>query len=521
MLLPPQLQHAWARRGRGLACAAAALALAGCAVGPDYVRPAMDIPAAYKESGPWKSAAPSSIDAHGDWWKAYGDPTLDRLIEQADAANQNIQQAQAQYRQAQATAAAARAGFWPTLGAGAGAERAQTNTNGPKLGNTYSVGLTAAWEPDLWGGIRRSVQAGEAASQASAADLAAARLSIQAAVAQDYMQLRITDLQIDLYTRSIAAYRRALQLTQSQYASGVALRSDVALAQSQLSSTQAQALDLHAQRSQLEHALAILVGKAPAAFSLAPAPSDPAKTLALPLRLPETPTGVPSQLLERRPDIAGAERRAAAANADIGVARAAFFPALTLSASGGYSSGSFTQWFDVPGRVWALGAALAQTLFDGGLRQARSDAAIAAYDAAVAQYKQTVLGGFQEVEDNLATLRILRDEAAAQEQAVQSAQLAERLALAQYRAGTSIYLNVVTAQTLALGAERSLAQLHGRQLIASVALIKAVGGGWNAAQIEPPRADAASAAEAPAAGAPAAGAPAAGAQNPEKPSKAS
>ena len=301
MLLPPQPQHPRARPGRALACAAIALALAGCAAGPDYVRPTLDIPAAYKEPGPWKSASPGSIDPHGEWWKAYRDPTLDRLIEQADAANQNIQQAQAQYRQAQATAAAARAGFWPTLGAGAGAQRAQTNTNGPKLGNTYSVGLSAAWEPDLWGGIRRSVQAGEAASQASAADLAAARLSIQAAVAQDYMQLRITDLQIDLYTRTIAAYQRALQLTQSQYASGVALRSDVALAQNQLSTTQAQALDLRAQRSQLEHALAILAGKAPANFSLAPAPSNPAQTLSLPLRLPETPTGVPSQLLERRP----------------------------------------------------------------------------------------------------------------------------------------------------------------------------------------------------------------------------
>ncbi|MBV6305799.1 efflux transporter outer membrane subunit [Candidimonas humi] len=509
MLFPPKLQYAWARQGRGLACAAAAVALAGCAVGPDYVRPAMHIPAAYKEAGPWKSASPSHIDGHSDWWTAYGDPTLDRLITQADTANQNIQQAQAQYRQAQAAAAAARASFWPTLGAGVGAERAQTNTNGLKLGNTYSVGLTAGWEPDLWGGIRRSVQAGEAASQASAADLAAARLSIQATVAQDYIQLRVTDLQLDLYTRTLAAYRRALQLTQSQYASGVALRSDVALAQNQLSSTQAQAIDLQAQRSQLEHALAILVGKAPADFSLPALSGPPGGTLDLPIRLPETPTGVPSQLLERRPDIAGAERRAAAANANIGVARAAYFPALMLSASGGYSSGSFVQWFDVPGRVWALGAALAQTLFDGGLRKAHSDEAIAAYDAAVAQYKQTVLGGFQEVEDNLATLRVLRDEALAQKQAVDSAQLAERLALAQYRAGTSVYLNVITAQTLALSAERSLVQLRGRQLVASVALVKAVGGGWNAAQIEPPRAAENSAADAK------------NAQNPENPSKAS
>lgn len=471
-------------RCRTLVCAAALAALAGCAVGPDYVRPAMNIPAAYKESGPWRGASPGTIDAHSEWWRAYGDTTLDRLVTRADAANQNIRQAQAQYRQAQAAAAAARASFWPTLDASAGAQRARTNTNGLRLGNTYSVGLTAGWEPDLWGGIRRSVEAGEAASQASAADLAAARLSIQATVAQDYMQLRVTDLQLDLYTRTLAGYQKALQLTQSQYASGVALRSDVALAQNQLSTAQAQALDLRAQRSQLEHALAILVGKAPADFSLPPAAGGQAGSLALPMRLPETPVGVPSQLLERRPDIAAAERRAAAANASIGVARAAYFPALTLGASGGYSSGSFAQWFNLPGRVWALGATLAESLFDGGLRKARSDEAIAAYDAAVAQYKQTVLGGFQEVEDNLALLRILRDEAAAQEQAVQSAQLALRLALAQYRAGTSIYLNVITAQTLALGAERSLAQLHGRQLLASVALITATGGGWDAAQID-------------------------------------
>ncbi|UHL65420.1 efflux transporter outer membrane subunit [Paralcaligenes sp. KSB-10] len=483
MLLPLLLLQGAPRRTTGAACLAMAVLLAGCAVGPDYVRPSMEVPAAYKEAGPWKTAQPRQIDSGHNWWQAYGDLTLDHLIEQANQTNQNIRQAEAQYRQALAVAAEARAGFWPTLGIGGGAGRAQTNTNGPKLGNNYTVGVTAGWEPDLWGGIRRSAEAGQAASQASAADLAAARLSIQTTLAQDYMQLRVTDLQLDLYARTLKAYQRALTLTQNQYAAGVTLRSDVALAQSQLSTAQAQALDLQAQRSQLEHALAILTGKAPAAFSLPPVPSNSEQTLSLPMQLPAIPTGLPSDLLERRPDIASAERRAAAANANIGVARAAYFPSLMLSASGGFDSGSFLQWFNVPGRVWALGASLAQTVFDGGLRKARDQQATAAYDAAVAQYKQTVLGGFQEVEDNLATLRILAQEAVAQDQAVQSARLAANLALAQYRAGTSIYLNVVTAQALALSAERTMAQLRGRQLLASVALIKATGGGWSASQL--------------------------------------
>ncbi len=473
-------------RGR-LAALAFALAgpamLAGCAVGPDYVRPPLEIPAAYKEAGPWKSATPGQIDSGHNWWQAYGDSTLNRLIEQADAANQTLRQVEAQYRQARAAAAAARAGFWPSLGVRGGVGRALSNTNGINFGNDYQVALDANWEPDIWGGVRRAVEAGSAGVEASAADLAAARLSIQATLAQDYLQLRVTDLLQDLYARTIAAYQRALQLTQSQYAAGVALRSDVALAETQLSAAQAQGIDLQAQRSQLEHAIAILTGQAPAAFTLEPIPpsaAEPSAMLPIQVQLPPIPTGLPSDLLERRPDIAGAERRVALANANIGVARAAYFPAVTLSASGGFNAASFAQWFAAPSRVWALGATLAQTLFDGGLRNARSDQALAAYDATVAQYKQTVLGGFQEVEDNLATLRVLDQEAVAQQRAVVAARLAERLALAQYRAGTATYLAVVTAQTLALTNERVLVQLRGRQLLAGVALIKATGGGWDA-----------------------------------------
>jgi NodT family efflux transporter outer membrane factor (OMF) lipoprotein len=468
--------------------ALAALLLAGCAVGPDYVRPQMDVPAAYKETGPWKAATPQVIDASHPWWEAYGDSTLSALVVQANAANQNIRQAEAQYREAQAIAAAAHAGFFPTVGLNAGATRAQSNSTGTlKLGTTDTLGLAASWEPDLWGAVRRSVEAGNASAQASADDLAAARLSIQTTLAQDYLQIRVIDLQRDLYAVTTAAYAKALELTQHQYAAGTVLRSDVALAESQLKTAEAQAVDLEAQRSQLEHAVAVLTGQAPASFSLPPLASSAQTTVAslsstdaLHVQLPVTPAGLPSELLERRPDIAGAERRVQAANANIGVAKAAYFPQIVLSASGGFSAGNLASLFNTPSRVWSLGAALAQTVFDGGLRQAHSDQAVATYDASVAQYKQTVLGGFQQVEDNLATLRVLDRESALQAQAVQASQLAERLALSQYRAGTATYLSVVTAQQLSLTNQRTAAQVLGRQLAASVSLIAATGGGWTA-----------------------------------------
>jgi len=461
---------------RVVAPAVAAL-LTACAAGPDYVRPTLALPAAYKEDGPWKTAEPQPVDSRQPWWESYRDPTLNTLMQDAERANQSIRQAEAQYRQARAIADAARAALWPSVGANAGAQRALTNTNGIKEGNSYSLGLAASWEPDLWGSVRRSIESGEAGAQAGADDLAAAHLSIQAALAQGYLQLRITDLQRDLYAATIEAYTRALKLTQAQHAAGVTLLSDVALAESQLTTAQAQAVDLEAQRSQLEHAIAILTGRTPADFSLAPA------STAQPFdaQLPAAPGGLPSQLLERRPDIAAAERRAALANANIGVARAAYFPTLQLNASGGFSAAGLGSLFDTPSRVWSLGAALAQTLFDGGLRRAHDAQAVAAYDAAVAEYKQTVLTGFQQVEDNLATLRILDREADLQAKAIAASQLAERLALSQYRAGTASYLSVVTAQTLSLSNQRTAVQLRGRQLAASVSLVTATGGGWTAA----------------------------------------
>ncbi len=460
-----------------VALAAAAL-LAACAVGPDYVRPSMDVPAAFKETGPWTTATPMAADSGQPWWKAYGDPTLDTLMLDAERANQTLRQAEAQYREALAVADAARAGLFPTLGVQAGAERARSNSSGAtRTGNGFTLGATGSWEPDLWGSVRRQIEAGNESAQASQDDLAAAHLSIQTSLAQDYLQLRITDVERDLYADTVKAYTTALKLTQAQHAAGVALLSDVALAQSQLAQAQAAGVDLDATRAGLEHAIAILTGRAPAQFSLAAIPHGQP----FGVQVPVIPTGLPSDLLQHRPDIAGAERRAAAANADIGVARAAYFPQLTLTGSAGFNAAALSNLFDTPARVWSLGAALAETLFDGGLRKAKEAQAVAAYDVTVAQYKQTVLTGFQQVEDNLATLRILDQESGLQDQAVKAAQLAEKLALTQYRAGTATYLVVITAQQQALSNERTAVQLRGRQLAASVSLITATGGGWNAA----------------------------------------
>ncbi|MBW8759135.1 MAG: efflux transporter outer membrane subunit [Burkholderiales bacterium] len=458
-----------------LSALAAAVLLSACAAGPDFVRPSLPMPGAYKEAGDWKPAEPRPAASGLAWWQAYGDPVLDGLEADADRANQDIRQAEAAWRQAKALADADRAGLFPSLGLDAGAQRARSNANGVRTGDAYTLGLAASWEPDLWGSVRRQVEAGSAGAQASADDLAAARLSIQTTLAQDYLQLRVADQQRDLYASTVEAYGKALELTRAQHAAGVALQSDVALAQAQLAQAQAATVDLEATRAQLEHAIAVLTGRAPAQFALAARPAGQPLALAM----PATPAGLPSALLEHRPDIAAAERRAAAANAQIGVAKAAYFPQLTLGASGGFSAAALGSLFDTPAHVWSLGAALAQTLFDGGLRGARTAQAEAGYDAAVAQYKQAVLGGFQQVEDQLALLRLLDQEAMLQDQAVRASRQAEQLALAQYRAGTASYLGVVTAQTLSLNNQRSAVQLRGRLVAASIALVAATGGGWS------------------------------------------
>jgi NodT family efflux transporter outer membrane factor (OMF) lipoprotein len=455
---------------------AAALLLAGCAAGPDYRRPALEAPPAYKELEGWRAAQPADAAPKGAWWTMFGDAELDSLLARVAVSNQSLHVAEARLRQARALADQARAGLFPTLGASAVATRSKSPSlpNSPSFAtgavNNFNASLNASWELDLWGSVRRSLEAGEAEAQASAADLEAARLSAQATLAQSYLALRVADTTRRTLDDTVAAYQRTLQLTRNRYAAGVVARVDVVQAEVQLKSTQAQLIDVGVERAQLEHAIAVQLGVAPAQFSLEPAP--------LTARMPGIPAGLPSALLERRPDIAAAERRAAAANARIGVAQAAFFPTLTLSGAAGSRSTTLGDLLTAPTRFWSLGAALAQPLFDAGLRNAQKAEALAAYDADVAAYRQTVLAGFQEVEDNLAALRILEEEAALQDEVVQAARQAVALTTNQYEAGVVSYLNVISAQATLLANERTAANILGRRLSASVALIKALGGGW-------------------------------------------
>jgi NodT family efflux transporter outer membrane factor (OMF) lipoprotein len=454
-------------------------ALAGCTAGPDYVRPKVESPAAYKEAGEWKAAQPKDGIARGRWWEIYGDAQLNALVEQVGAGNPSLAAAQAQYRAATALVAAARASWFPTVSASASATRSRPSaTTGPVPGvatNTrtlFSLPVNASWEPDLWGRIDRTVESSQATAQASAADLENVRLSLQAELAQSYFQLRALDAQRQLLDDTVEAYAKSLELTRNRYAAGVVSRADVAQAETQLRSTQAQAIDLGVQRAQLEHAIAVLLGKPPSQFALATAP--------LAVAPPAIPPGLPAELLERRPDIASAERRMAAANAQIGVARAAYFPTVTLSATYGLQSASRSDWLTAPSRFWSLGPALAETLFDGGRRAALSDEAVANYDASVASYRASVLAAFREVEDNLVALRLLEQEAEVQADAVRAAEQALELTLNQYRAGTVAYLQVVAAQTAALANRRAAADVLGRRVSASVLLVKALGGGWAA-----------------------------------------
>lgn len=485
------------RRAVRAACAGAlAVVVAGCMVGPDYRRPDVDVPARYREDPPssggdWKTAEPRIVDASVDPWQVFGDPTLAGLVAEAVRANQSIVQAEANYRAAQALTRLARSALFPAAGLSIGESRTRVPLGSSQASrgltqDAHVFSLTASWEPDLWGGVRRSIEAAGDNAQSSEANLAAVRLSIQAQVAQDYLGLRINDELRDLLANSVEAFQRALQLSQSQFKAGTVSRGDVALATAQLRSTQSQLKDVEATRAQYEHAIAVLLGKPPTAFSLPKAP--------LAATLVAVPVGLPSELLERRPDIAVAERLAAAANANIGVAKAAYYPSLTLSASGGDSLAALGSYFTAPGRVWSLGATLAQTLFDGGARRARTEQAVANYDATVAQYRQTVLSGFQEVEDNLAALRVLEEEQATDDEAVTASRDAERIALSQYRAGTTTFLSVITAQNQRLANERTAVQLRGRRFAASVALIRAIGGGWSTVTADPPIADAGTAA---------------------------
>ena len=462
---------------RPLYLAIAMLGLGACTLGPDYQRPALEIPAEFRHAEGWVQAQPADALARGAWWELYGDAELNALIGKLNVDNQNLAAAEAQYRQARALVRGARASFYPSLsgsggvtrsGQGVGSNSTLGNTN--SVGNSYELGLNAAWELDLWGKLRRGLESSRAGAAASAADLAAARLSLQSELAQNYLQLRVLDEQKRLLDATVAAYARALRLTENQYRAGIVPRSDVAQALTQLKSTQAQAIDLEWQRAQLEHAIAVLTGAAPGSLRIVAREDLP--------QLPAIPLALPAQLLQRRPDIAAAERRVAAANAEIGVAEAAWYPDLTLSASGGYRNSSFADLISVPNRFWSLGPALALTLFDGGARRAELERVEASYDQTVAQYRQTVLDSFREVEDYLVQLAVFEREAAVQQEALEAARESLRLIDNQYRAGTMDYNSVVNVQATALNNERSALSLLGNRLTASVQLIAALGGGW-------------------------------------------
>lgn len=465
------------------------LALSGCAIGPDYQRPELAIPAQFKEAQGWKAAEPGDAQNRGEWWQLYGDEQLSDLVQRLNLSNQNLAASEAQYRQARALVRGARAGFFPSLGASAGMTRSgsgggnetfvnngTTISSSSRISKSYDLSVNAAWELDIWGKLRRNLEASKADYQASAAELAALRLSLQSELVQDYLQLRVMDEQQRLLDQTVNAYTRSLKLTENQYRAGIVPKSDVAQATTQLRSTQAQAIDLEWQRAQLEHAIAVLIGVAPVELDIAARAGIP--------QLPAVPAALPSELLERRPDVAAAERGVMAANARIGVAEAAWFPDLNLSASGGYRGSSFADWISVPNRFWSLGPQLALTLFDGGARSAELERASASHEQTVAQYRQTVLDSFREVEDALVQLDVMQREAVVQQQALASARDSLRLIENQYKAGTVDYLSVASIQATALSNERNALTLLGSQLTASVQLIAALGGGWSTAELE-------------------------------------
>ncbi|MEB0146012.1 MULTISPECIES: efflux transporter outer membrane subunit [unclassified Pseudomonas] len=476
-----QIKPVLQRPVRWLGLGLCAVFLSACAVGPDYKKPEMTTPAQFKQAEGWRQAAPSDALARGAWWELYGDAQLNGLVEKLNSSNQTVAQFEAQYRQAKALVRSARGAFFPTLDLSASKNRSSQGTGSSSssltssssgIRDTYSTQLGVSWEADVWGKLRRGLEADKASAQASLADLASMQLSLQSELVQNYLQLRVIDEQKRLLESTVDAYQRSLTMTQNQYRAGISGKDAVAQAQTQLKTTQADLIDLIWQRAQFENAIAVLMGQAPADFNLAATTVIPA--------LPQIPLELPSQLLERRPDIAAAERSVMAANANIGVAKAAYYPDLTLSMKGGYSSSTFTNWISLPNRFWSVGPQLAMTLFDGGQRSAEVDRTEAVYDQTVAQYRQTVLNGFQEVENYLVQLKVYEDEAGVRTEALMSARESLRLTNNQYKAGLIAYLDVVNVQTTALSNERSVLTLLQSRLIASVQLIAALGGGWNA-----------------------------------------
>ena len=462
--------------------AAAACLLSGC-LGPAYRRPGVETPAAFKElpsvsSGTWRPAAPSAAAPRGAWWTLFGDPRLDDLEGRAAASNQSLKQAEAQFREAVEIVSANRSDFFPIVTTNPSATRARGfsgSSGAHSITNTFDLPATASWEPDVWGAVGKSVDISKASAQSSAALLQNALLSIQAQLAVDYFSLEELDMEEGLLTSAMDAYEKALELTKVRYAAGIASQADVALAQTQLDSTRAQATDVALSRAKFEHAIAVLVGVPPSAFSLS--------TAAISGLPPAVPTFLPSQLLERRPDVASSERQAAAANSGIGLARTAFFPSFTLAVTGGYESASWAQWINWPDRIWSLGASAAGTIIDFGRHRAAYRQAKDSYDASVANYRQTALGAFQEVEDDLASLSYLAVEGVHQDAAAKSAEQSLTLEIERYKGGIASYLDVIQTQTIALTNERNAAQVLGRRMEAAVDLVKAVGGGWEQSRL--------------------------------------
>jgi NodT family efflux transporter outer membrane factor (OMF) lipoprotein len=458
------------------------LLLAGCTVGPKYQRPAAEVPPAYKEVGDWKPAQPDGQNLAGNWWEIFRDPQLNALEAQVNVSNLNLKAAEAQYTQARAQLRYARADFFPTVSASPSATRNRISSHRPAStvanGITYSdfqIPFELSYQIDLWGRVRRTVESYRDQAQASAADLAAVNLSMHAQLALDYFQARMFDAEEQLLNSTVAQYEQALQLIENRYAGGLASDLEVEQARTQLETTRAQAVDVGIARAQFEHAAAVLVGKPPASFSLPPLP--------LTMPPPPIPVGLPSDLLERRPDVAAAERLMASANAQIGVAKAAYYPLVNLASAGGFESGSITTLLSGPSILWSAGPSALFTVLDVGRRRAASDQAIAAYDQAVANYRQTVLTGFQQVEDNVAALRILEHEAQVQNTAVAAAEKYLTLANTRYTGGVTSYLEVTTAQSAALSDEITAVNILGRRMVNAVTLVQALGGGWNSSEI--------------------------------------
>jgi NodT family efflux transporter outer membrane factor (OMF) lipoprotein len=463
-----------------------ALLLASCTVGPKYSKPSVPTTPAYKEQPPpnfkeagnWKPAQPGDNNLPGKWWEIFNDPQLNALEEQVDPANLSLKIAEARFRQARAAIRFDRAAQYPTISTNPSVNSVRSSGNRPNFNTAlakstgdFVLPVDLSYEIDFWGRVRRTISAATEEAQATAGDLATLSLSLHSELAIDYFEARNLDAQQRILNNTVAAYTDALRLTTNRYEGGVAAKQEVAQAQTQLDTTRAEATDVGVQRAQYEHAIAILIGKPPAAFTMA--------TLPLNATPPAIPVGLPSQLLERRPDIASAERRVAEANDQVGIARAAYFPTVTLSAAAGLEGNSILNWMNWPSRFWAVGPSALEVLFDAGRRRATSESARANYDATVAGYRETTLTAFQQVEDNLAALRILDQEAQQQHAAVASSQNLLDLSLNRYKGGVDTYLQVITSQTINLTNQRTEADILRRRMDASVLLIKALGGGWN------------------------------------------